>query len=399
MKHMVLVTLSLVMRARVRWLTIVIAMAFTHAAAAVPLTIMTQNMDEGTDYTALLTATSPGAFVAAVTQTYQTIEATQPAARASAIANEIAARQPDIVALQEASIVRTSTSGPATTVTSDLLGSLLTSLNALGLHYAPVIVGTELDAQAPSTLGFNVRLTTQDVILARTDLPAAQLSISNAQANHYATQLVVPTPVGAIPVTRGWLSADVTVDGQPFRFVTTHLDTGQVSPAIPFAQAQELLATAGNTTLPIIYAGDFNSSADDPLDATHPTYQSLLNGGLADAWTLAHPGDPGFTCCEDANLLNATPDLTERIDLALFKGPFTVDSDDLAGVSSSDKTSDGMWPSDHAGMVVTFDVPEPAPVGLFALGFAAVGALRGRRWGRQSYSWSSRSFANTGARA
>ena len=80
-------------------------------------------------------------------------------------------QHPALVALQEASLVRTGGTPPATAVTSDLLGSLLGGLATLGAHYAPVVIGTELDAEAPSTLGFNVRLTTQDVILARTDLP------------------------------------------------------------------------------------------------------------------------------------------------------------------------------------------------------------------------------------
>ena len=221
-----------------------LASALPSVAQAVPRTIMTQNMDEGTDYSALLSAATPSAFVAAVTQTYQAIAATQPANRSVAMAQEIAAAHPDIVALQEASVVRTGSSPPATTVTSNLLGSLLTSLGALGQHYAPVVVGTELDAEAPSTLGFDVRLTTQDVILARTDLPASQFSLSNAQAHHYATQLVVPTAVGTIPITRGWASVDATLgDELSFRFVTTHLDTGQLSPLIPQAQAAELLAT------------------------------------------------------------------------------------------------------------------------------------------------------------
>jgi hypothetical protein len=188
-------------------------------------------------------------------------------------------------------------------------------LAVLGQHYAPVIVGTELDAEAPSTLGFDVRLTTQDVILARTDLPSSQFSVSNPQAHQYATQLIVPTAVGPIALTRGWASVDATLDGTSFRFVTTHLDTGQLSPSIQLAQAQELLATAGSTSLPIIYAGDFNSSADDPSDPTFPTYKTLIDAGLGDAWTVANPSDPGFTCCEGSDLINPDPTLTQRIDL------------------------------------------------------------------------------------
>ena len=249
------------------WLTVVSLLSGT--AWAGPFTIMTQNMDEGTDYSALLTAQSQPAFLDAVKQTYNQIAATQPAVRATAMAQEISSAQPDIVALQEASIVRTGS--PPTSVTSDLLSSLLTTLDSLGQHYAPVIIGTELDAAAPSVLGFNVRLTTQDVILARTDLPASQLTIANAQAHQYMAQLVVPTPVGQIPVTRGYVSADITVDGTTFRFVTTHLDTGQVTPLIQQAQVAELLAVENASGLPVIYAGDFNSSANDMLDPTYPS--------------------------------------------------------------------------------------------------------------------------------
>ena len=355
-----------------------LAMLSAHATAAAPLTIMTQNMDEGTDYAALVAATTPAQFVAAVTQTYQEIAATQPAARADAMAHEIAMQHPALVALQEASLVRTGSTPPATAVISDLLGSLLGSLATLGAHYAPVVIGTELDAEAPSTLGFNVRLTTQDVILARTDLPSSEFSISSPQAHQYSTQLIVPTAVGPIPLTRGWASVDAKLNGTSFRFVTTHLDTGQITPLIQEAQAKELLAGAGATALPVIYAGDFNSSADDPSDPTFPTYKSLTDSGLTDAWTVANPGDPGFTCCQSPDLLNTDPSLTQRIDLALFTGPFGIDDAHLVGISPSDKTTDGLWPSDHAGLVVTFDVPvgEPATIGVFALGLVALAACR-----------------------
>jgi hypothetical protein len=41
-----------------------------------------------------------------VTTTFQNIQATKPADRAAAIAREIAANRPDLVALQEAAIIR-----------------------------------------------------------------------------------------------------------------------------------------------------------------------------------------------------------------------------------------------------------------------------------------------------
>ena len=275
-------------------------------------------------------------------------------------------------------IVRTGTGFPATTVQSDLLQSLLGNLNLLGQHYAPVVVATELDATAPSTLGFNVRLTTQDVILARTDLPASQFSVASPQAHPFATELTVPTPVGDVPFTRGWASVDATVDGQSFRFVSTHLDT---VPLVQFAQAQELLAAAGATTLPVIYAGDFNAAANDPSDPSFPTYQALIGAGLGDAWSTLHPGDPGFTCCEAQDLLNVDSTLTQRIDFALFTAPFGVVDIHRVGISPFDKTDTGLWPSDHAGLVATFvlPAPEPASIGLFGLGIATLRMVRRRK--------------------
>ena len=138
--------------------------------------------------------------------------------------------------------------------------------------------------------------------------------------------------------------------------------------------------------MPIIYAGDFNSSADDPSDPTFPTYKTLIDVGLGDAWTVANPSDPGFTCCEGSDLINPDPTLTQRIDLAMFTAPFGIDDAHLIGISQSDKTDTGLWPSDHAGLVVTFDLPVPEPVslGLFALSLTALGAIR---HGGRARSW------------
>ena len=84
------------------WLAVLVAAGISGGAEAATITIMTQNMNEGTDYQALATAQSLPAFVAAVTKTYQDIAATNPTARGGAIAQEIAANQPTFVALQEA---------------------------------------------------------------------------------------------------------------------------------------------------------------------------------------------------------------------------------------------------------------------------------------------------------
>ena len=254
--------------------------------------------------------------------------------------------------------MRTGTAGVATTVTSDLLASVTSQLTALGQHYAPVVVATEFDAQAPSTLGFNVRLTTRDVLLAGTDLPPSQLLVTNPQAQQFTAQLALPTPIGPVALTRGWASVDATVDGQSFRLVTTHLDTGQLTPLFQLAQAQELLAKAGATNLPVLYAGDFNSNASNPLDPTYATWAQLTGSGLLDAWATLHPGLPGFTCCQVGDPLDPISALSERIDFALMTSQFTPDDVRLIGSSSANYFANfGFWPSDHAGLLVTIDLP------------------------------------------
>src|SRR5260370_12718866 len=117
--------------------------------------VMTQNMFEGSNFQEFTAAQTPQQFVAAVTTTYLDILATQPAERAAAMAREIAKKRPDLVALHEASMLRT---GPlsalgrppsATIVKMDLLQSLLDELEKLGEHYFLVGAATDLDVEAP----------------------------------------------------------------------------------------------------------------------------------------------------------------------------------------------------------------------------------------------------------
>jgi endonuclease/exonuclease/phosphatase family metal-dependent hydrolase len=311
---------------------------------------MTYNVDEGTDFQELIAAQTPFQFVAAVTTTYQNILATKPAERAAAMARVIARRQPDVIGLQEASILRTGPHGsPATTVQADLLQLLIGELEKLGQHYVVVAIVPGLDAQAPSLLGFDVRLTTQDAIIARTDIDMLTIHV---QVQHFATLLTVPTAIGPITIPRGWAALDAVVRGQALRFVTTHLDPD--SPPIQLAQAKELLQTAGDTPLPVVFAGDFNATADDPSNPTFATYQAIIDGGFQDAWKLVeHPHQPGFTCCQDANLLNVNSALSHRSDLILLRGRTDVDDVRLVGDHQADRTPSGLWPSDHAAVVAT----------------------------------------------
>jgi endonuclease/exonuclease/phosphatase family metal-dependent hydrolase len=312
--------------------------------------LVTQNMYVGSSFAPLTTAQTPQQLLAAVATIYNNILATKPAERAAAMAREIARHHPDLVALQEAAILRTGNGGPATTVRSDLLQSLLDELAGLGQPYRAVAIVPGLDAQAPSALGFDARVTIQDAILVRDEI-----EVSNLQIEQFGIKLSAPTLLGSFTDPRGWTAIEVKMRGQLFRFVTTHLDS--VVPAIRVAQAKELLLTAANTSLPVVMVGDFNIPADTPLDPSFPAYQAIINAGFTDAWQSKRAPDPGFTAHQAENLLNPTSLLNHRIDLVLVRGGFGVADIDLIGNQPADRTSSGLWPSDHAGIAATLRLP------------------------------------------
>jgi endonuclease/exonuclease/phosphatase family metal-dependent hydrolase len=322
--------------------------------------IMTQNLYEGTSFSELLLATTPQAFVAAVTATRQNILATKPAVRAAAIAREIARERPDLVALQEAAILRTALvpvtnpPKPVTTVEFDQLELLLAELKRLGHPYETVSILPNLDAQAPSSTGASVRITVRTVIIARSNPDDVQLS--NVQAQEYLDFASLPTPVGlSIPNQRGWTSVDVKVNGRSARFITTHLDQSVPLGAL---QISELLQSAVNSTaLPVVLVGDFNVAANLPTDPSFANYQALLNGGFVDAWVEKHSPGPGLTCCQTASVSVPTPNFTLRVDLVLLRGGIDIRDIHLVGNTPADFV-DGVWPSDHAGIVATLRIPK-----------------------------------------
>jgi len=320
-----------------------------------PAVVVTQNMDEGTDFGPVLTATSPTAIVSAVAATWQEVQASNIPERATAVAKELASIQPDLVGLQEVTQWYTGPLGQnATTLRFDALQSLLDALAQDGAHYAVAARTTDSDFQAPDYIdGVTLRVVDHDVILARSDL-GTSLSITNAQNQNYSTFFTLTTAVGPVTILRGWASIDVTLRGHSFRFITTHLETAVAVP-IQLGQVQELINGPAATALPVIMAGDFNSAAAGGPDSP-AAYQSLTSAGFADAWALTQPSDPGFTWplhLEDPYTSMATP--TERIDLVLTKGSSVPLFAARFGNTSMFQTPSGLWPSDHAGVAAVID--------------------------------------------
>ena len=332
------------------------------------LPIMTRNLDEATDFSPIFQATTPQDFANQVAAAYLEVQASNIPERAAGIADEIAAKQPYLVGLQEVSVWRT---GPlfmhADTVTFNAIQSLLTALAARGQHYAVIAALKEFEAEAPSALGIQIGFADYDVLIARTDLSVSELKVSNIRAQHFEANLVLPNPIlGPVTIPRGWISVDGKLRGKDFRFVTTHLDG--FDPRVQAAQASELVQGPqgpGNTNLPVIIAGDLNVAPlvsfgvpGCPLPggspATNPAYNIIASAGFADTWAILHPSDAGFTWplhCEDPFTPSTTPN--QRLDLVLFRnGQTDLDAltADLIGNTASDLTPSGLWPSDHAGL-------------------------------------------------
>ena len=330
------------------------AWSLTPASSAdgLRLRVMTQNLYAGSFFQELTAAKTPQEIVVAATLTYQHIQATRPADRAVVIADKIAELRPDFVGLEQAAILRTGTLGapPATTVTFDLLQSLLQRLAAKGVPYKAVAVKPGLDAEAPTALGMNIRLTLRDALIVRADLvDKGDIKLSNLQIRQY---------IAASIDTEGYSSVDVSWRGRQFRLVTTHFALAGL--ALP--QALELVQTAANTALPVVLVCDCNANPDNPADPifqNFPAYLMLKNAGFVDVFRTARPNDPGFTCCQAENLQNVNSTLSSRIDLVQFRGPFNIENVQVVLASPADRLPLGLWPSDHAGVVATLTLRSP----------------------------------------
>jgi endonuclease/exonuclease/phosphatase (EEP) superfamily protein YafD len=346
---------------------LVMSWASVPALAAAPrpatLKVMTRNLYLGAELGPTFTVTSLEQLVAAVTQAFATVQATNFPQRAEALADEIADTDPHLVGLQEVELWRSQTPADAnpapnaTDVEFDFLQLLLDALAARGHHYAPAAIVTNFDSEAPrataaSPTGLqDIRLTDRDVIIARTDLPGHVFSVSKPQAANFQTNLTISNPVFSFTVVRGWSAVDAAIKDHTVRVVNTHLE--RFSPQVQVAQGNEILAGPANTDLPVVLLGDLNSAAAEggvPGESDTPTYDNMIAAGFADAWSQKRGDDAGFTCCHAEDLRNPVPTLTERIDFVLVRGGLRPSTAHRIGHKVEDRTSSGLWPSDHAGV-------------------------------------------------
>jgi endonuclease/exonuclease/phosphatase family metal-dependent hydrolase len=345
---------------------VIFSVAAMGGAAAVPAvaqsfpgigTVMTYNVNEGTDFLQVVGATTELQFLVGVGQIVTQVQGTHPPERMQAVARQILDVQPELLSLQEVDQWYSGTFDPITdtcgtmTLQYDMLEELLSSLAAQGGHYEVAVRVTQ--NAFPPTPGLIlpatyvcVALNDYNVVLARTDLPSWVFQWRNPQSGQFVNELILPTPLGPVPYPRAWASVDAQFFGHPFHYINTHLES--FDPNIRELQGDELRAGPASGSLPVIIAMDSNAQAF-PLPQD-PTYTDFISAGYNDVWSEIFPKRAGLTCCQAESDNNPVSQLYQRIDLVLTRGKVTPWGIELIGTNPASRLPDGLWPSDHAAV-------------------------------------------------
>jgi endonuclease/exonuclease/phosphatase family metal-dependent hydrolase len=334
------------------------------------ITVYTQNLYVGADVDAVIAALASGdqaAALDALSHAVATLHRTSFEARAAAIADEIARVRPDVVGFQEGSKIDVDLTplGAPIVAHEDFLVTLRNALAARGLSgYAVADTITNIQASLLSGL---VSLTDYDIMLVNTE----RVTVGSTFKKNFAEN---DGPFAGIDLIRGFIGAEITVEGRGYVVVTTHTEGTDLTPLVDYhqlhaSQMQEIVDRVSLLDLPAIVMGDLNDSEVSPM------YSVMRDAGFADAWRTLRPGGEGNTCCHLSDLSDSGPPagtFDQRIDYVFARG-FGVVGRDLHGqitrygVLKPDQLTgpDGtLWPSDHAGLVATLVAP------------AAIGAAR-----------------------
>ena len=331
-------------------------LAARQSGGASQLIVMTRNLYVGADVDAVigaLVSPDPNDDLPALQAAIGTLQRTDFPARARAIASEIATQRPAVVGLQEVYQLHVDLTaiGLPVNIDMDFLGILQAAIADRRLPYA--VAGKVRDTDASPFPG--ITLVDFDVMLIDTTRVALDPGVITQQ---FAYNIGVVAP--GVDIRRGYIIANATVDGVHVTLANTHLESGSSQQIVMLraAQATELATILGGLPA-VILTGDLNDVPGSPM------YQVLAGAGLVDAWAALRPGVVGLTCCNLADLSNATPAFDQRIDYVWVRGlghprEGVLGQVELVGNKPNDRLSGPaglIWPSDHAGVVATLLVP------------------------------------------
>ena len=256
---------------------------------AKPLRVMTRNLYLGADLTPLVSA-PPQLLNQAVVGVLANVELSNPPARMNAVAAEIDQSRPDVVDLQEAADWTIAAIPPYTQAASyDFTALILQRLTVLGDSYKVAVSQDNFDSNALNVT-LPGRFIDRDVILVK-----SSVRVLDTGATHFSDQL--------------------TYSGTP--------------------------------KLPLVVGGDMNS--DPAIAASAAAADNFAAAGYVDQYSALDLADPGYTCCRNATLTGGT--LDQRIDHIYAVGSVVPRSATITGLEPI-STTEPMWPSDHAGLVI-----------------------------------------------
>jgi endonuclease/exonuclease/phosphatase family metal-dependent hydrolase len=218
----------------------------------------------------------------------------------------------------------------------------------------PLVAGTQTPVCLFHGIDGDARLTMRDAIIVR---KGAGVKTTNATSGNYSAPDTLSVDVFGSPLffTRGWVAADANVRGKRFHIVDTHLES-ESNGSIREDQASELVAPGGPATaLKTVLLGDLNSDpAIQPVNlpdgdsSSNIAYNRLAAAGFA-SLTGPAPTDG------HAEVLNNPGDnsLTKRIDHILTNSPSIRMKSSLV----LNTFANGLWGSDHAGVLSVLNVP------------------------------------------
>jgi endonuclease/exonuclease/phosphatase family metal-dependent hydrolase len=159
---------------------------------------------------------------------------------------------------------------------------------------------------------------------------------------HGVTYTKLPTRL-----SRGYLTAELTIAGEPLSVVSLHLESSKAAVNLRARQLGRVFDSQRKSQNAVIM-GDFNM---------RDTEDSRIDARYRDVWPLLRPDDPGFT--EDTSINHMRYDMKDkhrhvRFDRVLVKGDTWVpESIELLGREPISKKLPRIFPSDHFGVRCT----------------------------------------------
>ena len=316
------------------------------------LSLATWNLYSGIDWEGLLAA----AAVDIGEHLLSGAERTDFRVRAPAIAADIAAHRPDFIALQELSLYGL-TEHPTRSL--DFLPLLLDALTACGCLYEAAGLWQGFQGELPlAGAGGSLRYQDRQTVLRRLDSPFTLAEIQPLTYQNSHTAKIGGCP---LPVPRGALIGTFRASEKRFGLAATHLEfvSDDQAAAVQHRQSEELLSALDALgELDACFAlGDFNSAPEPgPADA----YETFLAAGFSDGAAGAADADAGPTSGRSSALDSPSDELSERIDHIFSRGSATAVQSRRLGIDPGSRrplpSGASLWPSDHAGIVVRFEL-------------------------------------------